>query len=163
MRASAAAPWQGRGRRCSLAANPPASRPHTTRPVTSPTATRSAKVELRTGFMVFPGSFRAQMETVAHTTPLALETLLGFAEVDVAARERLKDLDAIAGGGGRRRRTLVEPELGEQGVEAEPGGRIAHLQVVLELLHVAPGGEEHAQQLALVAAQGAELACLEVA
>src|SRR6266540_1813081 len=110
--------------------------------------------------MVFPGSFRAQMETVAHTTPLALETLLGFAEVDVAARERLKDLDAIAGGGGRRRRTLVEPE---HGVEAEPGGRIAHLQVVLELLHVAPGGEEHAQQLALVAAQGAELACLEVA
>src|SRR6266511_573146 len=100
---------------------------------------------------------------VAHATPLALETLLGFAEVDVAARERLKDLDAIAGGGGRRRRTLVEPELGEQGVEAEPGGRIAHLQVVLELLHVAPGGEEHAQQLALVAAQGAELACLEVA
>src|SRR6266545_2567999 len=49
----------------------------------------------------------------------------------------------------RLRRATVEPELSEQRVEAQSGGRVADLQVALQLLHVASGGEEHSQQLAI--------------
>jgi integrase len=80
MRASAAAPWQGRGRRCSLAATPPASRPHTTiRPGhLTPPATKTAKVE-----------FHALRHTAATLLlaegehPKVVQELLGHAQVSI--------------------------------------------------------------------------------
>src|SRR2546426_5125393 len=83
----------------------------------------------------------------------------GLVDVDVPGRQGLQH---IARGRSRFGRSPVQPQPLQEGVEAGAGGWIAHTEVALEVLHVAPGGEEDAQHGAVLDRERAVLARGEV-
>src|SRR5205823_1335502 len=83
-----------------------------------------------------------------------LEALGGFVEGDVAAGEGVEDVERRVG---NRVTGDLDADATEKGVEAGPGGGVAHTEVALEVLHVPARREEHLQQGPVVGRERAEL------